>query len=315
MQTGILLTNLGTPAQPTTRAVRRYLRQFLRDPKVVSLPQWLWRPILEGIVLPIRAPRSAKLYQTIWTISGSPLLAISRQQQQALQQHLSGQNITVALGMRYGEPSIASALAELRHCEKIMVLPLYPQYSTATTASTFAAVMETLKTWPALPTLKLINQYATHPAYIAALVESLRRQWEQTAPAEHLVFSFHGLPERSIAQGDPYYTLCHETATFIAEKIHYPKERWSVVFQSRFGWQAWLKPYCYTKLSALARAGVKSVDVICPGFATDCLETLEEIAVRAKTLYVQAGGQIFNYIPALNAQQSHIAALAEIVLE
>lgn len=319
MSTSILLTNLGTPTAPTTSAVRKYLAEFLSDKRVIELPRCIWWPLLYGVVLPTRASASAKLYQKIWTSTGSPLLQIARQQAEGLQRLLAETYqlpIKVALGMRYGQPSIATALTELRDqgSSKIIVLPLYPQYSAATVGSTVDAIARTLKTWRFLPALQIINQYCEDSGYIAALVNSIQRAWQITRPAEHLLFSFHGLPKRSILKGDPYASMCHKTAHKVAAALDYPSNQWSIVFQSRFGWQKWLEPYCDKTLQQLARRGVKTVDVICPGFSADCLETLEEIAQRNRAIYLQAGGTTFNYIPALNDHPDHLQALADIVL-
>jgi protoporphyrin/coproporphyrin ferrochelatase len=318
IKTGLLLTNLGTPKAPTKAAVKHYLREFLSDRRVVEIPKWQWWPLLQGIILPWRSRYSARLYQSIWMEEGSPLLYFAQQQAEGLGKMLAERfkaPIKVALGMRYGNPSIAEALAELRDTvEKIVVLPLYPQYSATTVGSTFDCISRILQTWRYVPALHLINQYADNPHYIHALVCRTQEFWQQNQPGEKLLFSFHGIPESSIALGDPYYHQCMKTATLAAQTLNLPKDRWEVVFQSRFGRQKWLRPYCDMTLKNLAKAGIKTVDVICPGFSADCLETLEEIAKRNAGLFLAQGGVRLNYIPALNAHPLHLTALANIVM-
>ncbi len=316
---GILLTNLGTPSAPTPKAVRRYLNEFLSDTRIVELPRWQWWPLLQGIILPLRCRYSARLYKSIWSERGSPLLHFAKLQVSGLAAILKekyGESVKVVLGMRYGEPSIASALEELRSAgvEKIIVFPLYPQYASATTGSTFDCVARTLQTWRFIPALHLINHYADNPYYIKALVARLQSHWQENSPGEHLLFSFHGIPKRSIEQGDPYYNQCHKTVSLVTQALNLNPDKWQLVFQSRFGRQQWLQPYCDITLKNLPRTGVKTVDIICPGFSADCLETLEEIVERNKEVFIRAGGTRLNYIPALNDQQQHLQALAEIVM-
>lgn len=313
---GILLTNLGTPTAPTTAAVRRYLAEFLADPRVVEIPRPLWWLILHGIVLRIRPRRSAALYRKIWTTEGSPLLVNSQRLTNALQTELANNNCKVVLGMRYGKPAIAQALNELRaHAVKrIIILPLYPQYSAATTASTYDAVAATLKNWRAIPAIQLLNSYYDQPLYIAAIANSIRNYWQTHGQNDHLLFSFHGLPKRCIELGDPYQQQCYATAQLVAEKLQLALEHWSVAFQSRFGAAEWLQPYCDKTLQAMPTQGKKNVAVICPGFAVDCLETLEEIAQQYRTLFLQAGGESFNYIPALNDSTEQVALLKQLIL-
>ncbi|MFZ1827613.1 MAG: ferrochelatase [Candidatus Competibacteraceae bacterium] len=315
--TGILLTNLGTPDAPTPSALRRYLAEFLWDSRVVEIPRLLWWLILHGVILRIRPARSAHKYQTIWTPDGSPLLAISRRQTAALaailKQCCPGP-VRVALGMRYGNPSIATALSELRTAgaQRLLVLPLYPQYSAATTASTFDAVAAELRTWRWLPELRFIMQYHDDPAYLGALATHLRRARVEQ-PGERLLFSFHGLPKRNLLAGDPYHCQCHKTARLVAERLGLAPEQWAVAFQSRFGRAEWLQPYTSALLTDWAQAGVKSVDVVCPGFAADCLETLEEIALENRQMFLDAGGERYRYLPALNDTPEHITALAGLI--
>ncbi len=315
---GVLITNLGTPDAPTARALRPYLAEFLSDTRVVEIPKPLWWLILHGIVLRLRPKRSAKLYQKIWTPAGSPLLINSKNIVTALQQQLSqesSQSLQVVLGMRYGKPSIQQALETLQKadCSKILVLPLFPQYSAATTASVFDAVAAVLKTWRVIPALQMLTHYYDCPAYITAIADSIRQHWQQHGEQQLLLFSFHGLPQRCINLGDPYQQQCQTTATLVAAQLQLPPEKWSVVFQSRFGRAQWLQPYCDITLKSLPTQGIKNVSVICPGFAVDCLETLEEINQLNRELFLQAGGEEFHYIPALNDSTAQINLLKTLI--
>ena len=316
---GVLVANLGTPDAPTAPALKRYLAEFLADRRVVELPRWKWLPILHLFVLTTRPKRSAELYRKVWTEEGSPLLAISRRQAAGLAARLReavGGPVAVALGMRYGRPSIASALAELtsRGCRRILALPLYPQYAAATTGSTFDALVAALARERWVPELRTVHGYHDRPGYVRALAASLREVWRQDGPAERLLFSFHGIPQRYFDAGDPYHCLCHKTARLVAEELELPPERYQVSFQSLFGKEEWIKPYTDRTVQALARSGVKSLDVICPGFAADCLETLEEIDQLNRELFLHAGGERFRYIPALNDRPEHLDALSEVAL-
>ncbi|MBK8162634.1 MAG: ferrochelatase [Gammaproteobacteria bacterium] len=314
--TGVLLSNLGTPDQPTPPAVRRYLREFLSDPRVVSLPRWLWLPLLNGVILQVRPRRSARLYEGVWTPEGSPLLVTARRQLQALRARFAGdKRLVFALGMRYGSPSIAGALEELRAAgaEHLLVVPLYPQYSSATTASTFDAVARALKGWIRVPELRVVADYHAEPWYIRALADSIRDAWRQQPAGERLLFSFHGMPRRTQQAGDPYHDQCQRTARLVAAELGLAADRWLVAFQSRFGYEEWLQPYTDQTLRAWGGSHVASVDVVCPGFSADCLETLEEIAVMNRDLYVEASGGRFRYIPALNERPDHIEGLAELI--
>ncbi|MCB1776582.1 MAG: ferrochelatase [Candidatus Competibacteraceae bacterium] len=315
--TGILLANLGTPDAPTASALRRYLGEFLWDSRVVEIPRPVWWLILHGIILRVRPAQSARKYAAIWTPEGSPLLAISRRQAAALAARLTERcpgPVRVALGMRYGQPSIASALAELRAAgaERLLVLPLYPQYSAATTASTFDAVAAELRTWRWLPELRFIAQYHDDPGYLDALAAHIRADRAEQ-PGERLLFSFHGLPKRNLLAGDPYYCQCHKTARLVAERLDLAPEQWAMAFQSRFGRAEWLQPYTHALLTAWGKAGVRSVDVVCPGFAADCLETLEEIAMENRQVFLDAGGERYRYLLALNDASDHISILAGLV--
>lgn len=315
---GVLLCNLGTPDAPTTAALRRYLAEFLWDPRVVEVSRPLWWLILHGIILRTRPQKSAEKYQTIWTEQGAPLMVTSRNQQQLLQNQLEdrlAQPVTVALGMRYGNPSIRSALEELRDagCEQLVVLPLYPQNSCSTTASTFDAVAEVLNGWRAVPSHTFISDYHRHESYISALAASIEAQWQKTEPAEKLIFTFHGTPESYRDGGDPYYEQCWQTANLVASKLELDEERWQVTFQSRFGKAEWLKPYTDETLKQLAKDGVKSVDIVAPGFSVDCLETIEELGVENRQYFLEAGGETYNYILALNDQPAHIEMMASLI--
>ncbi|MCP4696483.1 MAG: ferrochelatase [Gammaproteobacteria bacterium] len=319
ISTGILLTNLGTPDAPTPAALRRYLGEFLSDPRLVEMPRWLWRLILHGVVLRTRPRRSAALYKKIWTEAGSPLLQISREQGRALSEALNARftdPVHMAIGMRYGSPSIAAGLEALHATDvrRILVFPLYPQYSSATVGSTLDAVCAELKTWRNLPDLRFISRYYDDEDYIQALAAHIQA-WRKThGQANKLLFSFHGIPEKAFLAGDPYPSECRETARLTAERLDLSENAWQTVFQSRFGREEWVKPYTDHTLQALGKAGTKRVDVVCPGFSADCLETLEEIAHTNRNIFLDAGGGEFHYIPALNASPEHIHALAQIVI-
>jgi ferrochelatase len=315
---GVLITNLGTPEAPNPAALRRYLAEFLWDPRVVDLPRPLWWLILHGVILRVRPRRSAKLYQQIWTEHGSPLLVHCQRQAEALQarldRHWAGQ-VQVALGMRYGQPAIRGALESLRArgVRRLLVLPLYPQYAASTTASTFDAVARVFKDWPWLPDLRVITGYHDQSAYIETVAASIREAWAQVAAADMLLFSFHGVPKRYLLAGDPYHCFCHATARRVAAVLGLEESRWKVVFQSRFGREEWLRPYADETLSELGMQGLASVDVVCPGFSADCLETLEEIASQMRQLFLDAGGKQFRYIPALNDRNDHLDMLTALV--
>ena len=316
---GILLTNLGTPDAPTKHALRSYLSEFLSDPRVIELPRPVWWLILHGIILRVRPARSAKAYQKIWTENGSPLTVIAQKQVAAIQEKLDASSpglYCIELGMRYGNPSIASALEKLKqaNAQRIIVFPLYPQYSAATTASTFDAVTKILNTWRWLPELRMINHYHDNKGYIDALAESINEHWKANNRPEKLLFSFHGIPKAYFDAGDPYYCECHKTARLVSEKLGLNEQDWLLSFQSRFGPKEWLKPYTDITLKEWGKKGIKSVDVICPGFSADCLETLEEINIQNREFFLSSGGEKFSYIPALNNRASHTSALAEIIL-
>jgi ferrochelatase len=316
---GVLLVNLGTPDAPTAAAVRRFLAEFLWDPRVVETPRLLWWLALHGVILRIRPARSAHAYRQIWTDKGSPLLLHSREIASGVQNRLMQrlrETTLVALGMTYGSPSIASALEQLRSAgaRRLLVLPLYPQYSATTTASVFDRVTSILQGWRWLPELRFINNYHDEPAYIDAIANSVHQHW-QTNGREHLLFSFHGAPRAQLLAGDPYHCQCRKTARLVTERLGLAPEEWTVSFQSRLGRGEWLRPYTDELLLKFASAGRKRVSMVCPGFATDNLETLEENAIRNRAAFLAAGGELFDYIPALNASPDHIAVLSDLVIQ
>ncbi len=315
-RTGLLITNLGTPAAPEKKALRAYLREFLSDPRVVEVPRLLWWLILNLVILNIRPARSAKAYAGVWTEAGSPLLVHTTAQAEALRTALAADGVVVEFAMRYGEPAIPSVLQGMldRGVRRLAVLPLYPQYSASTTASTFDKLSEdfTRRRW--LPDLRFVTHYHDHPAYVAAVADSIADHREEHGDADLLLFSYHGVPQRYLDEGDPYHCECLKTSRLVAERLGLPESAYRVVFQSRFGREEWLKPYTDETLKALPGEGVRSVQVVCPGFAADCLETLEEIAVENRGYFLAAGGERFEYIPCLNSSPRHIEALRQIAL-
>jgi len=314
IRTGILLTNLGTPDAPTKEALKAYLKEFLWDPRVVEEPRWKWWLILNGIILNTRPARSAAAYKSVWTEKGSPLMRHSLDQLAALQTEL-GDSVHVELAMRYGNPSIASGLQNLRErgCTRILVFPLYPQYSATTTGSTFDAVADELRTWRRVPELRMISSYHDYPAYIEALAASVRRHWDENGKPDRLLMSFHGIPQRYFDNGDPYPCMCRKTGRLLAEALELKEGEWLVSYQSRFGKEPWVTPYTDETLKQWGAEGVGRVDAICPGFSADCLETIEEIGEENRGYFLEAGGREFHYIPALNADEVHIKALAEVL--
>jgi ferrochelatase len=315
-RTAVLLVNLGTPSEPTAPALRRYLAQFLSDPRVVEIPRLVWLPILHGIILRTRPAKSAAKYASIWMDEGSPLAVWTSRQATLLAGALGGlgHDVIVRPAMRYGEPSIASAMDALRAdgVTRVLVLPLYPQYAAATTASVADAVMQWSCNARRMPELRFINEYHDDEGYIGALAERVQLHWREHGRGERLVLSFHGVPQRSLTMGDPYHCQCHKTARLLGERLGLSKDELMLTFQSRFGKAKWLEPYTEPTLCALAEQGIKRVDVMCPGFASDCLETLEEINQEARDAFMAAGGETFQYIPCLNDLPSWISALAGI---
>ena len=312
----VLLVNLGTPDAPDAPAVRRYLAEFLGDPRVVEIPGWAWRPILHGVILRTRPAKSAAKYASIWTPEGSPLRVWTERQAKLLLGTLGerGHRVLVRYAMRYGNPSIAGELDALKAAgaDRVVVLPLYPQYSASTTASVFDAVSTWARRTRRVPELRFVNHFHDDGLYIEALAQRLERHWEEHGQAERLVLSFHGVPKRALTAGDPYHCECRTTARLLGERLRLPSDRLLVTFQSRFGRAEWLQPYTDATLRELARQGVAQVDVICPGFVSDCLETLEEIAMEGRNAFLAAGGKELRYVSCLNDDPRWIFTLAEI---
>jgi protoporphyrin/coproporphyrin ferrochelatase len=315
-KTAVLLVNLGTPDAPTPTAVRRYLKQFLSDSRVVEIPKALWWCILNGIILPFRSKKSAEKYAAIWTKDGSPLKVHTEKQTQLLRGYLGehGHTVQVAYAMRYGNPSLPHVLAQLKAegVERILILPAYPQYSAATTASIFDAVSSYYTHCRNVPEVRFIKHYHDHPGYLQALVQSVHAYWKMHGRGDKLMISFHGMPKRTLLLGDPYHCECHKTARLLAQQLGLTQEQYMVTFQSRFGKTEWLQPYTAPMLEKLAKEGQKRIDVICPGFTSDCLETLEEIAIEGRQTFLTAGGKDFHYIPCLNETPLWIQGLADI---
>jgi ferrochelatase len=315
-RTAIVLVNLGTPDAPTAAAVRPYLKQFLSDPRVVEIPKAVWWFILNGVILPFRSGKSAHKYASIWTREGSPLLVHTMRQAMLLRGALGecGHQVEVVAAMRYGNPSLPSVLDKLRAegCERVLVLPAYPQYSGTTTASTFDAVFSHYARVRNVPELRMVRHYHDDPGYIEALRQSVQKHWEAHGRPEKLVMSFHGVPKRTLMLGDPYHCECHKTARLLATALGLSPQQYLVTFQSRFGKAEWLQPYTAPTLQKLAKEGVKRVDVMCPGFTSDCLETLEEIDMEVRRDFLTAGGADYHYIACLNEAPAWIAAMATI---
>ncbi|MGL6289395.1 MAG: ferrochelatase [Silanimonas sp.] len=310
---GVLLVNLGTPDAPTPAAVRRYLAEFLHDHRVVDLTRWLWCPVLHFIILPLRSPKVAKNYASIWTAEGSPLLALSRRLASGVARALP--EAEVRLAMRYGNPSVPDVLRQMDEagCRRIVVLPLYPQYSASTSASSHDAVLREVMRWRRQPELRLVQDYHRDPAWVAAVADRVRAHWAANGRGDRLMMSFHGIPQRFVAGGDPYAAQCRASAEAIAAALDLSESEWALTFQSRFGREPWLQPYTDKTLEQWGRAKAGTVDVVCPGFAVDCLETLEEIAVENAHAYVAAGGTALRYVPALNDDAAHVEALAALL--
>ena len=314
--TAVLLCNLGTPDAATAPALRRYLAEFLSDPRVVEIPRPIWWLILHGIILRTRPKKSAAKYASIWTAEGSPLKVWTEKQATLLRGFLGerGHHVTVRYAMRYGNPSIASELDKLKaegHT-RILVLPLYPQYSGTTTASVFDAVYHWAGKLRTIPELRFVNHYHDDAGYINALAQTIRTHWQHHGRPDKLVMSFHGVPERTLLLGDPYHCECHKTARLLAEALGLGTGQYTLTFQSRFGKAKWLQPYTEPTLVALAQSGIGSVDVVCPGFTSDCLETLEEINMEVREAFLHAGGKEFHYIPCLNDNLNWMGALADV---
>ena len=320
LKVGILLANLGTPDAPTAKALRPYLNQFLMDRRVVEIPRFIWWWILNCIILVIRPKKSAEKYAQVWMQEGSPLLVHAKNQAQLLRGYL-GQKIkspfAVELGMSYGNPSMQSAIEKLKaqHCNKILVFPLYPQYAASSTAASLDAVWKTLIKMRNVPAIRTIKHYHDHPAYIQALADSINKFWQINGKPEKLIMSFHGVPKFHLMKGDLYHCECHKTGRLLADTLGLNQDQYQIAFQSRFGKQEWLKPYLASTLEALGKQKVKRIDIVCPGFSSDCLETLEEIAMEGKHIFQSNGGGEYHYIPALNENEAWIHAMTTIALE
>ncbi|WEN15942.1 ferrochelatase [Rhodanobacter sp. AS-Z3] len=321
VQAAVLLVNLGTPTAPTAQAVRPYLAEFLADPRVIEYPRWLWWLILNGVILRVRPKRSAHAYGKVWEKRGSPLRFGSEALAAGLQSEILRQRplapVKVALAMRYGEPSVMQTIAQLQRegVRRLLVLPLYPQYSGTSTGSVLDAVADTLKKmrWP--PELRIVNDYHSHPAHIEALAQSIETWWATNGRGDKLLLSFHGIPERYLHEGDPYFCQCHATARLLRERLQLSEQQMVLSFQSRVGRERWLHPYTDAMVRKLGAEGVRKLDVACPGFAVDCLETLEEIAMQNRDFFVGAGGESLRYIPALNDSEGQVRSLTELVLQ
>lgn len=317
LRTGVLLINLGTPDEPTAPALRRYLKQFLSDPRVVEIPSIVWWPILNGIILNVRPKKSAVKYASIWMDEGSPLRVYTERQASLIQSTLKdrGLDVDVRFAMRYGNPSIESVLDQMRQegLRRLLVLPMYPQYSSSTTATAFDVLLKAFTEIRNQPDLRLIRSFQDFQPYISALANQVRAHWDQHGRGDLLLFSFHGVPKRSLLKGDPYHCECHKMARLIAEDLGLAPHQWRTAFQSRFGKAEWLKPYTSEVLHELPGQGVKTLDVMCPGFPADCLETLEEIAMEGKEEFLTAGGEHYRYIPCLNDDPGGIAALSTLI--
>lgn len=311
---GILLLNLGTPDEPTPAAVRRYLKQFLSDRRVVEIPRAIWWVILNGFILTFRPRKSAEKYALIWGRDGSPLLTHIQSQAKLLRGFMGQPDVPVEIGMSYGNPSVESAIGKLRAqgCDRILAFPLYPQYAASSTGSALDAVLRVLLKTRNMPALRTVRQYHDHPAYIEALAESVRQHWTGHGKPDKLLMSFHGVPRYTLDKGDPYHCACHKTGRLLAEALGLQAHQYVVCFQSRFGRAEWIKPYFSPLLEELGRQKVRRVDVICPGFSSDCLETLEEIAMEGKATFLGAGGSEYHYIPALNEREDWIRAMVAI---
>ena len=314
---GVLLVNLGSPASPKTGDVRRFLREFLGDPRVVNLPRPLWWLILNLFVLPFRPKKSAHAYQSIWTEQGSPLVVFTEKLTAKLQSlgETDEAHLLIDCAMRYGKPALREKLQNFNKqgVNEIVILPLYPQYSSTTTASIFDVVAEEFVSWRHMPGLRFISDFHQHPSYIEALAQSVRQHWQSHGQAELLLLSFHGLPAKLTEWGDPYFYQCQTTGRLLAEQLGLNDQQWKLVFQSRFGKAEWLKPYCVEVLEELPQQGIKHVDVICPGFSVDCLETLEEIAIANQEIFMEAGGETYRYIPCLNDSDAHVELMLDLI--
>lgn len=317
---GVIITNLGTPEAPEKGALRTYLKEFLSDPRVVEVPRLIWWFILNGVILNIRPKRSAKAYASVWTEQGSPLMVHTKAQAAALAARCElefGDNVVVDFAMRYGNPAVSDVIERMlsQGVRKLLVLPLYPQYSASTVASTFDAIANDFQSRRWLPDFRFISHYHDRPAYIEAIANSIRQHWDSYGRADKLILSYHGVPRRYLDNGDPYHCECLKTSRLVAQALSLDSTEYMTTFQSRFGREEWLKPYTDETLKALPAEGVKSVQVVCPGFSSDCLETIEEIGEENRDYFMEAGGERYEYIPALNSDSSHISMLFDLVKE
>ena len=319
MKTAVIITNLGTPSQPTKRSIRQFLSQFLADQRVVEIPKIVWYPLLYGIILPLRAGRLTKDYQALWQQGDSPLRLVTQQQtaklQQTLTEHYPTNTPAVAHAMTYGDPNLADVIAKMEQqdVKHFLILPLYPQYSATTTGAVYDQLARLTLQQRNIPQIHVIKDYHDNPHYIAALAESVKQHWREHQPGDRLLMSFHGIPQRCVDLGDPYYQQCQTTAQLLANELALDNDQWSISFQSRFGKAQWLSPYTDDILAKWGAEAVKKVDVICPAFAADCLETLEEIDQASRQVFIQAGGESFHVIPCLNDQPKHITMMAALV--
>lgn len=317
---GIIITNLGTPDAPNKVALKRYLKEFLSDPRVVEVPRLIWWMILNFVILNIRPKRSAKSYATVWTEQGSPLLVHTKNQAAALADVMSqqfGDSVIVEYAMRYGSPSVDGCIDRLLQAgvRKLLVLPLYPQYCASTSGSTFDAISQSMRNRRWLPDIRFVSHYHDEPGYIQAVADKIRAHWQEHGKAEKLLFSYHGIPKRYLLNGDPYHCECYKTSRLIAENLGLNKDECMTTFQSRFGREEWLTPYTDETLKSLPQQGVKSVQVVCPGFSADCLETIEEIGEENREYFMHAGGERYEYIEALNSDSQHITFLANLLAQ
>ena len=314
---GILITNLGTPDAPEKQELKVYLNQFLSDPRVIELPKIIWQILLKLVILQIRPAKSAEAYKKIWTKNGSPLLDISKRQLEKIKKSLSVShpNMIFEIGMRYGNPSIPSALEKLQKqkVRKLLILPMYPQYCAATTGSTFDEVTNTLQKWRWIPELRFINQYFEEEKYIQVLSNSIRSFWNKNSKPQKIIFSFHGIPKRYLLNGDPYHCFCLKTTRLVKENMGLKDEEIMTTFQSRFGKAEWLQPYTSETLKELPKKGVKNIHIISPGFSSDCLETLEELEEENREYFMESGGEKYKYIPCLNDDDEHIDVFVNLI--
>ena len=314
-RTAVLLVNLGTPTCDDEKSVRTFLKQFLSDKRVVDLPRLLWLPLLNLIILPLRTKKATKAYKKIWTDTGSPLRNMTAGLSIKLDAEVQAQGICCDFAMTYGEPSIGAKLSELQQqgIKSVTIIPLYPQYSVSTTAPVFDQVAAHIKQQMDFPAINFIHDYHDHPLYIDALCQSIQAQWSETGQPEKLVFSYHGIPKRYVSKGDPYQSHCERTTELVVKQLGLKESQYMLAYQSRFGKEEWLTPYVDQQLIALAKSGCTSVDVICPAFATDCLETLEEMAIENRALFIKFGGQSFNYIGCLNDHDNQVVLMSALV--